>query len=64
MLAKSHLLGFSKGINFYVMCLSVCLHVCLCVTCVSDAHGDQKKPSDPLEMVIICGSQPPNSGTL
>lgn len=39
------------------MCMGVCLHACLHV-CVSDAHGCQKRGSDPLglelKMVVSC----------
>lgn len=34
------------------MCMSVCLHVCMCSVCGHDIHGGQKGVSDPLELEI------------
>lgn len=33
---------FLKNVSFYLMCMGVCLHVCLCITCVprSGTHRD------------------------
>lgn len=30
----------------------LCLHVCICTTCVSIVHGGQKKLSNPLELKL------------
>lgn len=35
---------------FYLMCMSACLHVYMCVTCVPGAHGGQKRDLGPLEL--------------
>lgn len=32
------------------MCIDVCLHVCVCTTCVPGACGGQKTVLGPLEM--------------
>ena len=39
----------------YLMFLSVCLHVCTCMTCMPGAHRGQKKALAPpdLELVMI-----------
>lgn len=39
------------------MYMIVCLHVCLCTVCVTDAKGDQKRVVDPLEVelqIAVC----------
>ena len=45
-------------LKIYFMCMSVLLHVHVCITCMSDVHWGQKKVSDPLalelQMVVIC----------
>lgn len=51
------------------MYVCVCLHVYVCTMCVPDAHGDQKRALDPLELDYsscepTCGSWEPNLGTL
>lgn len=36
----------------YFMCMSACLHVYMCVTCVPGAHKGQKRDLDPLELTL------------
>lgn len=33
--------------------MSVCLHVCVCTTCIFGAHGGQKRVLDPLELQLF-----------
>lgn len=38
----------SLFIYFYVMCMSICLHVCMCTIYMSGAQGGHRKVSEPL----------------
>lgn len=39
------------------MCMSVCLHVCVCTICVPSARGGQKNVPNPLDLELeVCVS--------
>lgn len=39
--------------NFYFICVSVCMHACMCSVCVQwKACRGEKRASDPLELEI------------
>lgn len=37
---------------FYFMCISVCLHICLCVPCIPEAWKGQERTPGPLELEL------------
>ena len=39
-------------ISFYFMCMNVCLHVCMCTTCVPGAQSSLKRMPYPLELEL------------
>lgn len=41
-----------RFICVHFMCMSVCLHVCICIMCVLDAPCDQKRGLDPLGLEL------------
>lgn len=43
-------------LKVYFMCRSVCLHLCLCTTCMADALGGQGKAQDLLELELQMAS--------
>lgn len=43
---------FKDLITFYFMCMRICLHVCMCTTCMSCACRGQKKASGLLGLEI------------
>lgn len=43
---------FFLKIYFYFMCISVCPHVCLCITCIHGTHRGQERAPEPLELEL------------
>lgn len=47
-----------KGIYSYRMCANVCMHACLCISCMHGACRDQERAANPLgldlQMVVSC----------
>lgn len=46
----THMYVFLKRFTYCFMCMSACLHVCMCTTCVPGARGH--KVLDPMELEL------------